>query len=181
MDITKKNAIIGFILIVVIVLSFIIIPILINTGQLLQSQKEYTNDKINQDMPDRVEYLKATGISYENNTIEEVRLMTARAQGSNTIDMKKVKFVISKQQNLYNEINASEVRLDNTQDANNFVLRNSNSFVTITIDLDKDIESGFKLNEGESIIIETHTEYGDITIIELYAPDNIEPNSEFDF
>jgi len=179
MDITKKNAIIGFILIVVIVLSLIIIPILINTGQLLQSQKEYTNDKINQDMPDRVEYLKATGISYENNTIEEVRLMTARAQGSNTIDVKKVKFVISKQ-NLYKEINASEFRLDNTQDANNFVLRNSNSFVTITIDLDKDIESGFKLNEGESILIETQTEYGDITIIELYAPDNIEPNSEYD-
>jgi archaellin len=175
MDITKKNAIIGFILIVVIVLSLIII----NTGQLLQSQEEYTNDKINQDMPDRVEYLKATGISYENNTIEEVRMMTARAQGSNTIDVKKVKFVISKQ-NLYKEINASEFRLDNTQDANNFVLRNSNSFVTITIDLDKDIESGFKLNEGKSIIIETHTEYGDITIIELNAPDNIEPNSEYD-
>ena len=131
-------------------------------------------------MPDRVEYLKATGISYENNTIEEVRLMTARAQGSNTIDVKKVKFVISKQ-SLYKEINASEFRLDNTQDANNFVLRNSNSFVTITIDLDKDIESGFKLNEGESIIIETYTEYGDKTIIELNAPDNIEPNSEFDF
>jgi len=178
MDITKKNAIIGFILIVVIVLSLIILPILINTGQLLQSQKESTNDKINQDMH-RVEYLKATGISYENNTIEEVRLMTARRQGSDTIDVKKVKFVISKQ-SLYKEINASEVRLDNTQDANNFVLRNSNSFVTITIDLDKDIESGFKLNEGESIIIETHTEYGDITIIELYAPDNIEPNSEYD-
>jgi len=178
MDITKKNAIIGFILIVVIVLSLIILPILINTGQLLQSQKESTNDKINQDMH-RVEYLKATGISYENNTIEEVRLMTARRQGSNTIDVKKVKFVISKQ-SLYKEINASEVRLDNTQDANNFVLRNSNSFVTITIDLDKDIESGFKLNEGESIIIETHTEYGDITIIELNAPDNIEPNSEYD-
>ena len=178
MDITKKNAIIGFILIVVIVLSLIILPILINTGQLLQSQKESTNDKINQDMH-RVEYLKATGISYENNTIEEVRLMTARRQGSDTIDVKKVKFVISKQ-SLYKEINASEVRLDNTQDANNFVLRNSNSFVTITIDLDKDIESGFKLNEGESIIIETHTEYGDITIIELNAPDNIEPNSEYD-